>query len=200
MIWDNLSKTFLAGCHSRLCVSSLSHSSLSGACSLASGRVWPAAGPGHRSAEEQSLSWVFALLWPLGKLLHGLSSEVFLPGARASGPGLAHQPPAGWRGPRRRWCGGSPKATQPAAMKVAPDLLAAVPLCLGLGLRSGAACCGGHFDGEDRCPLRTSCRPPPLVTMEHTWLLPVGDSMNINTPYFTFITFLLGFHGDGACE
>lgn len=58
----------------------------------------------------------------------------------------------------------------------------------------------GHFDGEDRCPLRTGCRPPPLVTMEHTWLLPVGDSMNINTPYFTFITFLLGFHGDGACE
>lgn len=36
--------------------------------------------------------------------------------------------------------------------------------------------------------------------VEHVWLLPVGDSMNINTLYITFMTFLLGLHGDGVCE
>lgn len=36
--------------------------------------------------------------------------------------------------------------------------------------------------------------------IEHMWPLLVGDSMDINTLYFTFITFLLGFHGDGVCE
>lgn len=44
------------------------------------------------SVEEQSLSWVFTLLWPLGKLLHVLSSEGFLPAALAPGRGLAYQP------------------------------------------------------------------------------------------------------------
>lgn len=30
--------------------------------------------------------------------------------------------------------------------------------------------------------------------IEHTWLLAVGDAMNINELYFTFTTFSLGFH------
>lgn len=95
-----------------------------------------------------------------------------------------------------------PPRPPPACMKGgSPPLGGPVQFYLGLGLRSGAPCWGGgRFDGENRYPLRTGCRPPPLLMMEHTWLLPVGDSMNINTSYFTFITFLLGFHGDGACE
>lgn len=58
--------------------------------------------------------------------------------------------------------------------------------------------CDGHFD--DAVPCEPSCKQPPPLTIEHMRLLPVGDSVNINTLYFTFITFLLGFHGDDVSE
>lgn len=49
-------------------------------------------------------------------------------------------------------------------------------------------------------PWESACKQPAPLMMEHIWLLAVGDSMNINKLYFTFITFSLGFHGDGVCE
>lgn len=73
-------------------------------------------------------------------------------------------------------------------------------LYLGLPVRVGAAHCDGHFDDEDCCSLETRLQAASSLMIEHMWLLAVGDSMNINKLYFTFIAFLLGFHGDGVCE
>lgn len=73
-------------------------------------------------------------------------------------------------------------------------------LYLGLSLRFGAAHRDGHFDGEDCHSLGSRLQAASSLMIEHMWLLAVGDSMNINKLYFTFIAFLLGFHGDGVCE
>lgn len=75
-----------------------------------------------------------------------------------------------------------------------------VQLYLGLSLRFGAAHCDGHFDGQDCRSPGSGLRAASSLMTEHMWLLAVGDSMNINKLYFTFIAFLLGFHGDGVCE
>lgn len=74
--------------------------------------------------------------------------------------------------------------------RAAPDLSEAARLCLGLRPGPGPARCSGTWMARAAGPLM----------MERPLRLPVGDSMNINAPYFTFITFLSGFHGDGACE
>lgn len=42
-------------------------------------------------------------------------------------------------------------------------------------------------------PQELGCQQPPLLMIEHMWLLAVGDSMNIDELYFIFITFSLGF-------
>lgn len=170
-----------------------------GACSWASGGCGSC---GARAPVSGRAGFVLGLHAPLAprNLLHVLSSEVFPPGARASGRGLAHQPPAGWCGPRRRWCGGSPEATQPTAMKGGPGPLGGRAVTLRPLPAPWSRLPWGRLDGEDRCPRRTGCSPPPLVMMEHTRLLLGEDRMNINAPYFTSIAFLLGFHGDGACE
>lgn len=49
-------------------------------------------------------------------------------------------------------------------------------------------------------PRDIGCKQPPHLMTEHTWLLAVGDAMNINKLYFTFTTFSLGFHGDAVRE
>lgn len=49
-------------------------------------------------------------------------------------------------------------------------------------------------------PWDIGCKQLPHLMIEHTWLLAVGDAININELYFTFTTFSLGFHGDGVCE
>lgn len=49
-------------------------------------------------------------------------------------------------------------------------------------------------------PWDIGCKQLPHLMIEHTWLLAVGDAMNINELYFTFTVVSLGFHGDGVCE
>lgn len=64
-------------------------------------------------------------------------------------------------------------------------------------LRSGTAAVMGALVTRDRCSQEepaASSLPPSIAGG------PVGGSVNINKPYVTFITFSLGFHGDGVGE
>lgn len=70
----------------------------------------------------------------------------------------------------------------------------AVQLYLGLTLGSGAAHCAGPFDDKDRCSWTSASNARTHVAAGP----PVGDSVNIHKLYVTFITFSLGFRGDGV--
>lgn len=100
-----------------------------------------------------------------------------------------------WRVPH-----GPPRSPSWRGMEVALDLSEAVRLYFSSSVRVGAAHCDGHFDAEDRCPPEARLQAASSLMVAHMRLPAVGDSMNINKLYFTFIAFLLGFHGDGVCE
>lgn len=101
----------------------------------------------------------------------------------------------GWGGPKR-WCATTPP---PKATPLASDEGVFGPLdgC-SVMFRSPPSlwnrCSDGHSD--DKGPLFPENRLPAASPSNAGG--PVGGSVNINKPYITFITFSLGFRGDGV--